>query len=89
MNHVIRQRQALAAPRRAPESTAFRPFIGTRAASRDRTPRSLREAFPTERVAAIELPLEPRFDPERHLVGPGLALAAIFVVVLLVLERVA
>ncbi|MEI7443293.1 MAG: hypothetical protein WCK28_00245 [Burkholderiales bacterium] len=78
-----------AAARRAPESTAFRPYIGSRAATRDRTARSLREAFPAERVAAIELDTTPRFDPERWIVAPGLAAAAVFIVVLLVLERLA
>lgn len=83
MAHTIRQRQTLAAPRPAPEREAFRAFVGARAATRDRTPRSTREAFPVERVAAIELPAEPRFDPERYLVGPGLAVAAIAIAALL------
>lgn len=71
-----------AAPRPEPERAAFRAFVGSRAATRDRAPRSLREAFPAERAQAVEYDLTPRFDPERHLVGPTivallLALAAL------------
>jgi hypothetical protein len=49
-----------------------------------RFPRTLREAFPAERYAAIEIgPRRPRFNPERHLVGPALVLVAIGTVILL------
>jgi hypothetical protein len=44
-------------------------LIGTRARTGDRMARSIREAFPEERFAAIELPPS---DPERRLVRPAL-----------------
>jgi hypothetical protein len=44
-------------------------LIGSRIHTGDRVARSIREAFPEERFAAIELPPP---DPERRLVRPAL-----------------
>lgn len=52
--------------------------------------RTIREAFPAERFAAIEItPRRRRFNPERHLVGPALVLAAVGTVLLLATKVIA
>lgn len=48
--------------------------------SHQRFPRSMREAFPSERYAAIEV--HRAFDPERHIVLPAIVLVAVALVVL-------
>lgn len=56
-------------------------IIGSRIRSGDRMARSIREAFPEERFAAIEMPPP---DPERRLVRPALIGAAALTALLLV-----
>lgn len=55
-------------------------LIGSRIRTGDRMARSIREAFPEERFAAIELPPP---DPERRIVRPVLIGAAALTALLL------
>ena len=55
-------------------------LIGSRIRTGDRVARSIREAFPEERFAAIELPPP---DPERRVVKPALIGAAALVALLM------
>ena len=64
----------------------YKRFIGTRYGHQDFHPRSMRQASPAERFAAIEAQREPVHIGDR-LVAAGMIVCAIAGIVLLVLER--
>lgn len=57
-------------------------IIGSRIRTGDRVARSIREAFPEERFAAIEV-YTPPFDAERRLVRPALIAACVLLATLI------